>query len=87
MHFAHAVFEECYGEIDKAREVFERMKVVLPGHIEGILRYICLEKRQRNKEKCHQLYMEAIELPNTEDYQKVFLYIHYAKLGIEMDGN
>lgn len=57
------------------------MKVVLPGHVEGIIRYICLEKRQGNKEKCHQLYMEAIESPNIEEYQKVFLYIHHAKLG------
>jgi pre-mRNA-processing factor 39 len=83
-HFAHAIFEECYGEIDKAREVFERMKVVLPGHVEGILRYICLEKRQGNKEKCNQLYMEVIESPDTEDYQKVFLYIHYAKLALDL---
>jgi pre-mRNA-processing factor 39 len=85
VHFAHAIFEECYGEIDKTRDVFERMKVVLPGHVEGILRYICFEKRQGNKEKCNQLYMEVIESPATEDYQKVFLYIHYAKLALDLN--
>jgi hypothetical protein len=54
----------------------------LPGHIEGLIRYICLEKRTGNAEKCVSLYEEAINATTTEEYQKVFLYIHYAKLGI-----
>jgi len=84
-HLAHAVFEECYGQIDHAREVFEKMKVILPGHVEGILRFIGFEKRQGNKEKCNELYKEIIDSPLTEEYQKVFLYIHYAKIVLELN--
>jgi pre-mRNA-processing factor 39 len=84
LYFAHAVFEEFYGKIDRARLVFERMRERLPFHIEGTLRYICLEKRQGNAEKCGTLYKEAIESPQAEEYHKVFLYIHYGRLAKDL---
>jgi pre-mRNA-processing factor 39 len=84
LYFAHAVFEEYYGEIDRARQVFEKMRERLPFHIEGTLRYICLEKRQGNAEKCDSLYRGAIESPQAEEYHKVFLYIHYGRLAKEL---
>jgi hypothetical protein len=57
------------------------MRKCLPGHIEGMLRYISVEKRFGTPDRCRELYMEAIGAATTEEYQKVFLYIHYAKTG------
>eukprot|EP01125_Pyxidicula_operculata_P020564 TRINITY_DN7620_c0_g1_i3.p1 TRINITY_DN7620_c0_g1~~TRINITY_DN7620_c0_g1_i3.p1 ORF type:complete len:640 (-),score=131.51 TRINITY_DN7620_c0_g1_i3:226-2115(-) len=78
IHLEYALFEEQYGNIDRARAIYEKLSKIVPGHVESILRYIALEKRQKNFVKCEQLYMNAISSSN-EELNTLFLYIHYAR--------
>jgi len=79
MHLEYATFEEQYHNYDRARAIYDKIKKIVPGHIETTLRHIALERRQRNYSKCEELYTTALENA-TEETHIVFLYIHYAKM-------
>lgn len=49
-----------------------------PGHIETLLRYVALERRRGNNDKCRQLFANAIESAQEESH-KVLLNIHLAR--------
>lgn len=49
-----------------------------PGHIESILRYVALERRRGDYEKCAKLFKESIASAKEESH-KVLLYIHFAR--------
>eukprot|EP01126_Amoeba_proteus_P038736 TRINITY_DN4051_c0_g1_i25.p1 TRINITY_DN4051_c0_g1~~TRINITY_DN4051_c0_g1_i25.p1 ORF type:complete len:648 (-),score=93.68 TRINITY_DN4051_c0_g1_i25:774-2717(-) len=73
------VFLEYYGKYDEAAKVFQNIiKTIAPGHVESTIRYVALERRRGNNERCQEIFRDAIKSTTEESY-KVFLFIHYAR--------
>jgi len=47
---------------DGAREAYNKLMEIVPGHIETIQRFIGFERRRENYKKCEELYRDAIHL-------------------------
>eukprot|EP01127_Copromyxa_protea_P009074 TRINITY_DN2110_c0_g1_i1.p1 TRINITY_DN2110_c0_g1~~TRINITY_DN2110_c0_g1_i1.p1 ORF type:complete len:281 (+),score=48.72 TRINITY_DN2110_c0_g1_i1:1510-2352(+) len=79
MHLRSAAFLESYHEDDKAVLVYEKiLSKLAPLHVETVLRYVALERRRKNYEKCKQLFTTYLESVQEESH-KVLLHIHQAR--------
>ncbi|XP_062502686.1 pre-mRNA-processing factor 39-like [Corticium candelabrum] len=77
VHFAWALFEECHGNVDSAREILSNLSAKYPSLLSARLQLIGLEKRCDRQDVVTALYDEGLASALTQD-EKSFLSSHYA---------
>ncbi|PWW76020.1 TPR-like protein [Tuber magnatum] len=85
IQYAH--FEESQGRVDMARAVLESILEQLPGHIETIVAWANLERRQGGLDAAIAIYRAQIESNKCDIYAKGALTAEWARLLWKIKGS
>ncbi|KAG0135374.1 hypothetical protein HOY82DRAFT_551748 [Tuber indicum] len=85
IQYAH--FEESQGRVDMARAVLESILEQLPGHIETIVAWANLERRQGGLDAAIAIYRAQIESDKCDIYAKGALTAEWARLLWKIKGS
>jgi pre-mRNA-processing factor 39 len=85
LQYAH--FEEMSGRIDVARDIHEAILDVMPGHVETIISWANLERRQNGLEAAIQVYKAQIDSPTVDLFAKAAFVVEWAALLWKIQGS
>jgi pre-mRNA-processing factor 39 len=76
----YAYFEEMSGRVDIARAIHEAILIPLPGHVETIVSWANLQRRQVGLDAAIEVYKTQIDLPTLDINAKAALVVEWAIL-------
>jgi pre-mRNA-processing factor 39 len=78
LHYAY--FEEMSGRIDIAQGIHEAILIQLPGHVETVVSWANLQRRQSGLDAAIEVYKAQIDSPSVELHAKAALVVEWANL-------
>ncbi|KAI9671532.1 MAG: hypothetical protein M1817_003584 [Caeruleum heppii] len=85
LHYAY--FEEMSDRLDLARDIHEATLIALPGHIETIVSWANLERRNSGLEAAIEVYKNQIDSRECDIYAKAALVTEWARLLWKIKGS
>ncbi|KAG4029740.1 hypothetical protein MFRU_014g00410 [Monilinia fructicola] len=76
----YAYFEEMSGRVDVARDIHQAILDRMPGHVETIISWANLERRQKGLEAAIEIYKAQIDSPAVDIYSKAAFVAEWAAL-------
>ncbi|RAL63438.1 hypothetical protein DID88_003859 [Monilinia fructigena] len=76
----YAYFEEMSGRVDVARDIHQAILDRMPGHVETIISWANLERRQKGLEAAIEVYKAQIDSPAVDIYSKAAFVAEWAAL-------
>ncbi|KAI9796037.1 MAG: hypothetical protein M1833_006545 [Piccolia ochrophora] len=83
----YAYSEEMFGRVEIAREIHRAVLLTLPGHIETIVSWANLQRRQGGLDAAIEVYKEQIDQQETDIYAKAALVAEWARLLWKVKGS
>lgn len=74
----YAYFEESAGRSDVAQDIHQAILLRLPGHVETIVSWANLRRRQSGLEAAIEVYKAQIDSPTIDIYSKAALVVEWA---------
>lgn len=76
----YACFEEMCGRVDVARDIHQSILLQLPGHVETIISWANLQRRQNGLDAAIEVYKVQIDSATLDIYAKAALVVEWALL-------
>jgi len=83
----YAYFEEMSGRVDVARDIHQAILYPLPGHVETIVSWANLERRQKGLEAAIEVYKAQIDTPIVDLFSKAAFVVEWAVLLWKIQGS
>lgn len=83
----YACFEETSGRPDLARDIHQAILDRVPGHVETIISWANLERRQKGLEAAIEVYKAQIDSPTLDIYSKAAFVVDWATLLWKIKGS
>ncbi|ESZ97491.1 pre-mRNA-processing factor 39 [Sclerotinia borealis F-4128] len=83
----YAYFEEMSGRVDVARDIHQAILDRMPGHVETIISWANLERRQKGLEAAIEVYKAQIDSPSLGIYTKAAFVVEWAVLLWKIQGS
>jgi len=83
----YAYFEEMSGRIDVARDIHQAILIPTPGHVETIVSWANLQRRQSGLDAAIEVYKAQIDSPEVDIYAKAALVVEWAILLWKIKGS
>ncbi|KAI9818030.1 MAG: hypothetical protein M1827_000654 [Pycnora praestabilis] len=83
----YALFEEMFGRADVAQAIYEAILVNLPGHVETIVAWAHLQRRQGGLNTAIEVFKSQIDSTQCDIYAKAALVAEWAKLLWKVKGS
>lgn len=83
----YARFEEMSGRVDVARAIHDAILILVPGHIETMISWAHLERRQDGLDAAIALYKTYIDSPSCDISVKAALVAEWARLLWKIKGS
>ncbi|KAJ3290745.1 hypothetical protein HK104_006551 [Borealophlyctis nickersoniae] len=85
VRFAFATYEEGEGQIDVARQLYQRLLEAVPGHVEAVTKYVHFERRQGSGAGPDIFATQIAAAP--DDASKAFLEVQRIKFNHQNGGD
>lgn len=85
LHYAY--FEEMSDRVDVARDIHQAILDRMPGHVETIVSWANLERRQNGLEAAIQVYKTQIDIPAVDLFSKAAFVVEWALLLWKVQGS
>ncbi|PQE27298.1 hypothetical protein CJF32_00000252 [Rutstroemia sp. NJR-2017a WRK4] len=83
----YAYFEEMSERVDLARDIHQAILDRMPGHVETIISWANLERRQNGLEAAIEVYKAQIDSPAVDIYSKAAFVVEWAILLWKIQGS
>ena len=83
----YAYFEEMSGRADVARDIHQAILDRMPGHVETIISWANLERRQNGLEAAIEVYKAQIDSPAVDLFAKAAFVVEWAILLWKVQGS
>ncbi|KAM3086838.1 hypothetical protein ACMFMF_000775 [Clarireedia jacksonii] len=83
----YAYFEEMSERVDLARDIHQAILDRMPGHVETIISWANLERRQNGLEAAIEVYKAQIDSPALDIYSKAAFVVEWAILLWKIQGS
>jgi pre-mRNA-processing factor 39 len=83
----YAYFEEMSERVDVARDIHQAILDVMPGHVETVVSWANLERRQAGLEAAIQVYKNQIDSPQVDLFAKAAFVAEWAILLWKIQGS
>lgn len=83
----YAYFEETSDRVDVARAIHEAILDRLPGHVETVVSWANLERRQSSLEAAIEVYKTQIDSPDVDLFAKAAFAVEWATLKWKIEGS
>lgn len=83
----YAYFEEMSGRVDVAKDIHQAILIPLPGHVETIVSWANLVRRQDGLDAAVEVYKSQISAPGVDTYSKAALVVEWANLLWKIKGS
>ncbi|QSZ35088.1 hypothetical protein DSL72_007952 [Monilinia vaccinii-corymbosi] len=83
----YAYFEEMSGRSDVAKDIHQAILDRMPGHVETIISWANLERRQKGLEAAIEVYKAQIDSPAVDIYSKAAFVAEWAALLWKIKGS
>ncbi len=83
----YAYFEEMSGRVDVARDIHQAILIPMPGHVETIVSWANLQRRQSGLDAAIEVYKAQIDSPEVDIYAKAALVVEWAILLWKIKGS
>lgn len=83
----YAYFEEMSDRVDVARDIHQAILDVMPGHVETVISWANLERRQAGLEAAIQVYKNQIDSPVVDLFAKAAFVADWAVLLWKISGS
>jgi pre-mRNA-processing factor 39 len=83
----YAYFEEMSGRSDVAQDIHQAILFTLPGHVETIISWANLQRRQSGLEAAIEVYKAQIGSPDIDIFSKAALVVEWAYLLWKIKGS
>jgi pre-mRNA-processing factor 39 len=83
----YAYFEEMSERVDVARDIHQAILYPLPGHVETIVSWANLERRQKGLEAAIEVYKAQIDTPIVDLFAKAAFVVEWAVLLWKIQGS
>lgn len=83
----YAYFEEMSGRIDVAQDIHQAILIPMPGHVETIISWANLQRRQSGLDAAIEVYKAQIDSPVIDIYAKAALVVEWAILLWKIKGS
>lgn len=83
----YAYFEEMSGRVDVAKDIHQAILIPLPGHVETIVSWANLVRRQDSLEAAIEVYKSQVTLQSVDVYAKAALVVEWAHLLWKIKGS
>lgn len=83
----YAYFEEMCGRVDVAQDIHQAVLIPLPGHVETVISWANLQRRQSGLDAAIEVYKGQIDSPTIDIYAKAALVVEWALLLWKIKGS
>ncbi|KUJ22839.1 uncharacterized protein LY89DRAFT_575001 [Mollisia scopiformis] len=83
----YAYFEEMSDRVDVARDIHQAILDIMPGHVETVVSWANLERRQAGLEAAIQVYKNQIDNPQVDLFAKAAFVAEWAILLWKIQGS
>ncbi|KAI9744702.1 MAG: hypothetical protein M1818_001627 [Claussenomyces sp. TS43310] len=83
----YAYFEEMSDRVDVARDIHQAILIPLPGHVETIVSWANLQRRQVDLDAAIEVLKSQVDSPTVDVYAKAALVVEWANLLWKVKGS
>lgn len=83
----YAYYEEMSGRVDVARDIHQAILIQLPNHVETIISWANLQRRQEGLDAAIEVLRAQIDTPSVDVYSKAALVVEWAFLLWKVKGS